>query len=160
MTTTSSTESSNVRQLQTVQQVEAKIVQLVAAAGQVVEALGTTRSHINVEMDLDDADPDAEDPAVTAFVDRYKAFMSLLNEIQTMLRPVFRHLARTGILSTANASPISADLSVALERSSLPFRGSTEAFETDLLISVQALNVVCSKIRDGVEMEYGVLLED
>ncbi|KAI8844633.1 hypothetical protein BJ741DRAFT_588948, partial [Chytriomyces cf. hyalinus JEL632] len=80
-------------------------------------------------------------------------------EIQTMLRPVFRHLARTGILSTANASPISADLSVALERSSLPFRGSTEAFETDLLISVQALNVVCSKIRDGVEMEYGVLLD-
>ncbi|KAJ3115443.1 hypothetical protein HK100_001348 [Physocladia obscura] len=138
-----------------------KIVRLVRVAGLVVEmlAFGTfsqdddtgARSDLAANLLL-------EEQRKESFTAAYQEYTQLLLEIQKILRSVFRHLAQTGILSSASLSSMGSGVTNGagdVQMSSLPYRTTAEGFETDFRLSVQGLSVLCAKIRGGVLDIYG-----
>ncbi|KAJ3307640.1 hypothetical protein HDU76_004472 [Blyttiomyces sp. JEL0837] len=130
-----STVSENERLLAEVHGIEQRIVVLLQVASNAIESLA-------------DVGPDL-DASQERFTEYHGEYMKLLNEIQIGLRKIFRHLAKSGIL-TASSSTISSSAGTISAFRPLPYRGSAEGEEKDFELMAGAVEMIKELVKDGV----------
>ncbi|KAI8905661.1 hypothetical protein DFJ77DRAFT_205769 [Powellomyces hirtus] len=121
----------NERLLQTLLAVDKRIVLLMQAASKTILKLGSPGSPASPGGRSPVSDSEDDD-----FSANFEIYLQTLNEIQSFLRRIFRHLSKSGILAAAGRS--------------IPYHASLAGDEKDLELCAKRVALVLAHVETGL----------
>ncbi|TPX72352.1 hypothetical protein SpCBS45565_g00436 [Spizellomyces sp. 'palustris'] len=111
----------NEQLLRTLSAVEKRVVLLLTSASEAVAQLAN-------EADVEEAEE--------KFAESFQVYVQTLNEIQSYLRRIFRHLVKSGILAAAGRS--------------IPYRASLAGEEMDLELAAKRVSLLLAEVENSL----------